>query len=200
MKSNLISNNEKYSLRVVFNEEREVTQEALDVINLAVDFTLSELGVKENHLYVTVVAGESLYTGGDYEWRSGTLFGFGLFKTMSGLNPNAYGFGLYHSGIQHAIIAGVMPDLKNIPDLTHDTWIEELAKTAIHETIHFWQDINGKMSEDCETEAEKLTEELYVKMQEFKKTTNELFEKIKSVVSSDTLAERIKNEKPEEWN
>lgn len=66
---------------------------------------------------------------------------------------------MYHQGIQHiAIAGGDGPDeLKD----DREQWLHEVQVSAIHEVVHYWQELNGTIGEgDYEDEAEEMSREL----------------------------------------
>lgn len=121
-----------FTIRVIDSEFGKVER---DVIQSVIDMA-TEVFAKRNlppHLFITIVAGESL--GGE-------------------------GFGLYHSGMQHVAIAGLYPE--GIDGLDRHQWLDELRVSVAHELIHYEQELNGTLesSEANELLTERLAYEL----------------------------------------
>ncbi len=119
----------KFTIRIVEKEGLKVEKDALEAIRDSIDFALNHLGI-DGHLFVTVVGTEAF--------------------RMSD-NPEDKALGIYHSSIQHIAICGAIENLEPF-DGSRENWLEELKITAVHEVIHYWQELQGNLTESEESE------------------------------------------------
>lgn len=126
------------TVRTIDGGPSEVQQDAWEAICRAADFAMRHLELP-GHLFVTVIGADVLRTGS---------------------GEGDCGFAMYHSGIQHvAVCGGDGPDeLKE--DRQH--WINEMKISTIHEVVHYWQELQGKLdgSEENEDEADAMSREI----------------------------------------
>lgn len=118
------------TIRALENSNDKVEDDAWNIIRGSVDFaieTLKPIG----HLFITVVPTDYVQDGDEAE--------------------SAYGW--YDSGLFHVVIAGRGRDLPEFGG-SEGLWLLELATTAIHEVVHYWQDTLGLIRDDYDYESE----------------------------------------------
>lgn len=126
----------KYSIRYIEGGPIDTQQDVWDAICEAVDKAVEVLGVP-GHLFVTVVGADTIGSG-----------------------PDHCGWAVYHQSIQHVAVAGGDGPLELANDREH--WLEEVKVSTVHEVVHYWQELRGKLdgSEACEDEAEAKAREI----------------------------------------
>ena len=137
---------EKYTIRLARGDhDHEVSRVDIIAVQAAVNHGMGSLKL-DGHLFVTIIPGTSIQDGPE---------------------PEDHVFGLYHQGLQHIAVAGICPE--DWP--TGEDWIDSLKITVLHEMVHYWQELNGKLdgTEENETEAEKLAMELLESMPKWAK-------------------------------
>lgn len=117
-----------------------VDQSVMDAVNLAIGYGLIDLGISE-HLFVSFVDAPCLQFGEDFA------------------------FAAYNRGEFHVIVAAQYDE--SIEE-SYQHWLTELAVSAIHEVVHFKQDIEGRLyveDEDAdEREADFIARQVVEKM------------------------------------
>ncbi|MEM6470824.1 MAG: hypothetical protein AAF802_14790 [Planctomycetota bacterium] len=128
-----------YSIRYVEGGPVETQADVWEAIHFAVDRAMTALELP-GHLFVTVIGADTFGSNPD--------------------DPNDCGWALYHQGIQHIAVAGGNGPDELADDRAH--WIEEIKVSTVHEVVHYWQELNGRLdgSERCENEAETKAREV----------------------------------------
>lgn len=115
-----------FTLRVLNREE--VNEAAITVVQRTLLFACSELKIPP-HIFVTIVPGDAVKSANDI------------------------GFACYLSGQQQIFIPGIMP----VPideEFDFNDWLRFLAESTVHELVHYIQELEGRLKEDCEEECE----------------------------------------------
>lgn len=133
----MIIHTPKYTMRAINSIHGAIEPEIFDILSNVAQKILDYLKIEE-HLFITVVAGTHIVTGGE---------------------PEDAGFGAYTTGLRSIIIAGLIPD-EDDPDFefTREEWIDGLKETLIHEIVHYKQDLDEILEETEENEL--ITEEM----------------------------------------
>lgn len=135
----IIDTNPRYTIRFIGNPN--TFSEELEAIQEAVSITIQELKLT-GHISITVVPSTTIGMDG------------------------GYGFGCYLEGIQVIAMGALMPENG---EFTREQWLSELQTTAIHELVHYHQDINGQLySDESEYDAEELTAFIRLKLRKIK--------------------------------
>lgn len=131
--SERINTNESYTLRAIKSGPAELHPDAIKTVRNTLDRCVELLPLTP-HLFVTLVAGDSIVT-----------------------DDGGCGFGVYMCGIQHIALAGCIPD--EFP-ASEKEWLYYLAESVVHECIHYQNELAGTLDTESEEETELRTKEI----------------------------------------
>lgn len=133
---------DKYVIRYMDVGQVDTKQDVWDAICEAVELAMEKLELPPL-LFVSVVGTDSFLADEDA------------------------GFAVYQVGMRHVSVAGGDGPEELADDREH--WLNQLKVSTVHEIVHYWQDLNGRLRDESEEECEREADEKACAILGFKK-------------------------------
>jgi hypothetical protein len=127
------------TLRAIESEKGKISRTAWNIIQNTALSTLKLLKINNKYLFITILDSCSIQIN----------------------TSKNFAHAIYQSKIQHIVICA-----GKINEMSKEEWEYNLKIHTIHEIIHFWQELNGKLGNKRKTESEanRLSKELMAKI------------------------------------